>query len=140
MEMISMVAKTKLLIGAFIEKDGKILLVKNKGEWDLPTSTLDKGINILNDLKRDVKALTGLNVEAESVVGIYENLLEENVLVRIYFKTKLLDGEVNNGEWFSLDDIYKLTKEEVGPIMDVVDSYRLEKFVPLKFIEKFKGV
>ena len=132
--------KTTLLIGAFIEKDGKILLVKNKGEWDLPTSTLDKGVNILDDLKRDMKELTGFDVEAEAVAGIFENLIGEDVLVRIYFKTKLKGGEEKTGKWFEFNEIYKLDGSEVGPITEAVDNFRLKKFVPLDFIEKFKGI
>jgi len=129
----------KFLIGAIIERDGKILLIKDKGEWNLPVSKLDKGVNILEDLKIDMKKLVGLDVEAEAVCGIFENIMDEEELVRIYFKVKLLGGKSKTGKWFTLKEIYDMKSEERGPITDPLDEYRLEKFVPLGFIKKFTG-
>jgi ADP-ribose pyrophosphatase YjhB (NUDIX family) len=132
--------KTTLNVGAFIEKDGKILLVKKKGKWELPLSKLDKGVNILKDLIRDMETLTGFVVEPDAVVGIFEDLLEKEQIIRIYFKTKIIGGEQKAGEWFTIKDIQNMDIEERGRISSPVDNYRLEKFVPLDFIEKFKGV
>jgi 8-oxo-dGTP diphosphatase len=129
----------KFKIGAFVQEDDRVLLIKKNDLWDLPESNLDKGINIISDLKRDVKSETGLEIEPESVVAIFEDLLKKSEQTRIYFKAKIVGGKVKENKnfgWFTISDMESM---EVDPtIKNAIDNYRLGKFIPMDFIEKFK--
>jgi len=129
----------KFKIGAFVQEDDRVLLIKKNDLWDLPESNLDKGINIISDLKRDVKSETGLEIEPESVVAIFEDLLKKSEQTRIYFKAKIVGGKVKENKnfgWFTVSDMESM---EVDPtIKNAIDNYRLGKFIPMDFIEKFK--
>jgi len=73
------------------------------------------------------------------VVAIFEDLLKKSEQTRIYFKAKIVGGKVKENKnfgWFTISDMESM---EVDPtIKNAIDNYRLGKFIPMDFIEKFK--
>src|SRR3989338_7280237 len=68
--------QTFCAVGGIIEREGKILLVKeaatsDKGKWNMPAGWLDVGENPLHAVVREVKEETGLDFEPEHLVGVY---------------------------------------------------------------------
>ena len=93
------------VVGAIIEKDGKILLVQEtkpavKGMWNHPAGWLDVKENPLDAVKREVKEETGFDFAPENVLGIYSFAKPEagvvHHAVKIIFIGKIL-GE--HGEY-----------------------------------------
>jgi hypothetical protein len=140
-----MTKKAKILIGSFIEKDNKVLLIKNKeGKWDLPISELDSGKNILTDLKADMKKILGTAIEPQAVTGIYEDIDSGFHLanIRIFFKAKPTGkiAEKLEKKWVIPSEVLAMNIREIGRIVSPMDDYMLGNFLPLEAIEKFKNV
>lgn len=114
-----------IVVGAIIEDNGKILLVKeaktiDKGLWNQPAGWLDKGENIIEAVKREVKEETGLNFEPKKVLGIY-SLLRKNHpklktdlhVVKIIFSGKIIGDmkinfdpdEILEAKWFTVKEL-----------------------------------
>lgn len=92
---------------AFIRRDGKILLVResgnykdgvNVGQYDVPGGRLDPNETLLDGLQREVREETGLGVSSaeqffqESVVVKKND--EEWHITRNYFACDAMDGDV----------------------------------------------
>lgn len=64
------------VVGAILEKNGKILLVKEiksiaKDKWNHPAGWLDVGENPIDEVKREVKEETGFDFVPKNILGIY---------------------------------------------------------------------
>ncbi len=113
-----------IIIGAIIEDNGRILLVKeagvDKGLWNQPGGWLDKGEDIIKAVKREVKEETGLNFKPEKVLGIY-SLVRKNHRkmkmdihpIKIIFSGKIIGDikmnfdpeEILEAKWFTLKEL-----------------------------------
>lgn len=65
-----------IVIGAFIVRDGKVLLVKenhapDKGKWNIPAGKLDYGENPSEAVIREVFEETGLEFKPMAVLGLH---------------------------------------------------------------------
>jgi len=65
-----------IVIGAFIVRDGKVLLVQENhlpdaGKWNIPAGKLDYGENPLEAVKREVFEEAGLTFEPQSILGLH---------------------------------------------------------------------
>ena len=84
--------QTFCAVGAIIEKDGKILLVKEgqgreKGKWNHPAGWLDVGENPVEAAAREVKEESGYDFTPENILGVYS-------LVKKYFLD--ISGEIHH--------------------------------------------
>ena len=64
------------VVGAIIEKDGKILLVQEtkpavKGMWNHPAGWLEVNEDPKEAVKREIKEETGFDFEPKNILGIY---------------------------------------------------------------------
>jgi 8-oxo-dGTP diphosphatase len=67
-------------VGAVIEQDGKVVLVRRKfeplaGQWSLPGGRLELGETLEAGLAREMKEETGLDVEVGPVVDVFDRIL-----------------------------------------------------------------
>jgi len=65
-----------VVIGAFIVRDGKVLLVQenhlpDKGKWNIPAGKLDYGENPTEAVVREVFEETGLDFKPTSILGFH---------------------------------------------------------------------
>ncbi|MBU0979414.1 MAG: NUDIX domain-containing protein [Nanoarchaeota archaeon] len=113
--------EVKVICWAVVEKDGKILLVQEKkehckGKWNYPAGRLDLDEDIFSAAVREVKEETGLDVELEGLIGIYQHKsIRGNCIVMIHFKASVIGGEMKHNEdelldvrWFTPEEMRKL--------------------------------
>ena len=63
------------VVGAILEKDGKILLVKEvkeeaKGQWSHPAGWIEVGENLIESIKREVKEESGYDFKPTHIIGV----------------------------------------------------------------------
>lgn len=110
----------------FVYKDDKILMVKSKRRgWEFPGGISEKGEAIIDCLKREIFEESGIKVEAQTLIGVYQRLnlkkghgpLEGEMLpaVTVFtFKCKYIDGiektsdESEEVKWFNIKEIDKI--------------------------------
>ncbi len=112
----------KHIAGCILQKDGKYLLVQEKrpdvyGKWNLPAGHVDPGEAIIDAAVREVREETGLTVVAGKEV-FSESLPERGREFHI-FTAQITSGtlsvqpeEILDAQWFSLDEIYQLQKDD----------------------------
>src|SRR3989344_8426254 len=145
-----------VVVGAIIEKDGRILLVKEglgteKGKWNQPAGWLEVGESPIEAIKKEVKEETGFDFEPSGLVGIY-SLVNEYLEpkysatphpVKLIYRGNIVGGELikNNEEiaetkWFTPEVISKMNREELREmgIVDEVKDYFAGRSFPLDII------
>lgn len=124
------------VVGAILEKDGKILLVKEakeiaKGMWSHPAGWIDVGENPIKAVKREVKEETCFDFEPTHILGIY-SLFKENLKqkfgvtphgIKIIFIGKIsndgtvnLHDDVSETKWFTSEEIYQMDMDTLRDI------------------------
>lgn len=111
----------KIIVAALIEKNDKILLIKerledNKEHWIVPGGTVEFGESLEEALKREIKEETGLVVDAVKYIdfteAIYVNYDYHTVI--FFFSTKplneniTLDQKILDAQFFKKEEIKKL--------------------------------
>lgn len=139
--------------GAIIEKDGKVLLVKegstspDPGKWNQPCGWIDLGEDPIAAVKREVKEETGLEFEPTGLVGIYS--LDKNRPDGTHHVIKLIflgrvsgnvnqasNEEINEIGWFTQSQIEKMDLQTLRDldIKQEVRDYFAGKNYPLDII------
>lgn len=109
------------VVGALIERGGKILLVKEtkataKDKWSHPAGWLEVGENAVEAVKREVHEETGFDFKPESILGLYFLIKNEggaiHHCVKIIFlgsvsekETAGLADDVSETKWFRPEEI-----------------------------------
>jgi len=139
------------VVGAIIEKDGKILLVKEnkntaKGKWSHPAGWIDIEENAIDAVKREVKEETGFDFEPKNVLGIYVLVKQEmddlHHAIKIIFtgeisenQQEFMQDEISEVKWFTPEEIYDMGKElRDFDIKQMVKGYFSGKKYPLNII------
>lgn len=144
--------------GAIIEKDGRILLVKegfkgpDSGKWNQPAGWIEVGEDPLEAVKKEVKEEAGLDFEPTGLIGVYslhrQDLKQElgatPHALKFIFRGKIIGGELkHDGEeiaelgWFSPEEIETM-KIDVLRDLDIkkeVRDYLAGKSYPLDIIK-----
>lgn len=115
-----------IVTGALVEKDGKILLVKEGkprayGLWNIPAGHLDKGENPIDGAKREAKEETGYDIEINGLLGVYvgSSARTANLTrIKIIFRASVIGGELN----FPKDEILEVKWFEPSKILAMEDS------------------
>jgi len=118
------------VVGAIIEKDGKILLVKeaktlDAGKWSHPAGWIDVGEDPIVAAKREVKEETGFDFRPTHLLGIY-SLLKESFqekhgflpqAIKLIFigdisnQSEELHEDISEIKWFTPEEIYEMDEE-----------------------------
>src|SRR5690348_17307163 len=86
---------------AFIEKDGKVLVLKHAHGLDFPGGKIQAGhLDFENELKREVREETGLEIEVGEAFNVWHTKFPKNGhnIYLVGFKCKYLTGEVKLSE------------------------------------------
>jgi 8-oxo-dGTP pyrophosphatase MutT (NUDIX family) len=146
--------------GAIIEKEGKILLVKEleekaKNLWNHPAGWIEIGNNPIEVVKKEVKEETGFNFEPQCIIGIYSlfktNLKEKFGImphgIKIIFSGEIsqeseghLTEEIAETQWFKPDEIYQMDIQTLRDmdIKIIIRDYFEGKRYPLDLITHTK--
>jgi len=112
----------KLVAGCILQKEGKYLLVQEKlpkayGKWNLPAGHVDPGESTAAAAVREVQEETGLTVAVDKEV--FSEAIPERGREFHIFAAKIVGGtlvvqpdEIMDAQWFSLDEIYQLQKDD----------------------------
>jgi ADP-ribose pyrophosphatase YjhB (NUDIX family) len=133
------------VVGAILERDGKILLVKeaqkiDHGKWSHPAGWIDVGENPIEAVKRDTKEESGFDFEPTHILGIYSLLRKgkEKELgaiphaIKIIFignisdkQSKELHEDVSETKWFTPEEIYQMDSKTLRDvdIKEMVKAY-----------------
>jgi len=112
-------------VGAFIEKNGSVLLVKRehepgKGKWSLLGGLVNLGEKIRDAIKREVEEEVGLKVDVVNIVDVFDSIeYDDKGRVRFHyviigFMVKAIGGEVRGSKeasqvkWFNVGELKNL--------------------------------
>lgn len=149
--------QTHNVVGAIIEKGGRILLIKeagtiDKGKWNQPAGWLEVGEDPIHAVKKEVREETGFDYEPEALLGIYSLVKKQRIInekridshgVKLIFKGKFSgeEGRYDKTEivetrWFEPKDIYAMDSSTLRDldIKQEVKDYFAGKSFPLDVI------
>ena len=144
--------QTFVVVGAIIEKDGKILLVKElkesaKDKWNHPAGWIDVGENPIDAAKREVKEETGYDLVPTNVLGLYSIVGKEIGImkhaIKIIFTGKIseergefMKDEIGETKWFTPEEIEAMDSNTLRDldIKQMVKDYFSGKRYPLDLI------
>ncbi len=154
--MPRVLSQTFGVVGAIIEKGGKILLVretteKDKNKWNHPAGWIEVGEDPIETVKREVKEEAGLRFTPTHILGVYslfrKDLKKEfNVTphpIKIIFigniskkKTTRLSDDISETKWFLPKEIAKMDKNTLRDldIKKMVKDYFAGKRYPLELL------
>lgn len=112
----------KVISGCIIEKDGKILMVKEAnpicyGKWNFPAGIVDEGEKIQEAAHREVFEETGCEVQLQGVlpiVSVETPSGETHVLIRFMAKITKENisfdkNEILEVSWLTIEEIKKMS-------------------------------
>ena len=143
-------------VGAILEKDGKVLLIKeaggrDKGKWNQPAGWIDVGQNPFDMVIQEVREETGLAFTPTHILGVYSLVRKDHegadgnlphAIKLIYTGEFQETGQKPNPEeilelgWFLPEEIYSMNSEILRD-MDIkkeVKDYFEGKRYPLETV------
>jgi ADP-ribose pyrophosphatase YjhB (NUDIX family) len=156
--MVRVLTQTFGVVGGLLERDGKILLVREAGrkgsdygKWSHPAGWIEVGENPIEAVKREVQEESGFSFTPQYVLGVY-SLVRRDIekelgaaphAIKIIFIGDIseiqngnLQGDVSEARWFSPDEIYSMGQETLRDldIKQMVRDYFAGRKFPLKII------
>ena len=140
----------KIIVGGIIEKDNKILMVKeakNKcyGKWNVPAGHLEDGETIFEGAIREIFEETGCKVRLKKMLPIMSVEIENTKFMIITFTTELLEEKISfNKEeildvnWISKEELKNMTSKNLRDeklIKCILKMLLENKLYPLDVIE-----
>lgn len=138
----------KVIVGGIIEKDNKILMVKEAkkkcyGKWNVPAGHLEDGETIFEGTIREIFEETGCRVRLKKMLPIM-SIESENIMI-ITFTTELLEEKISfNKEeilevkWISKEELENMNSETLRDeklIKRTLKMLNENKLYPLDTIE-----
>ena len=115
----------EIIVGGIIEKDNKILMVKEAkkkcyGKWNVPAGHLENGETIFEGAIREIFEETGCKVRLKNVLPIMSKDIEDTTLIIITFTTELLEENISfnkegilDVKWISKKELINMTDKEL---------------------------
>lgn len=114
----------KVDVRAFIQQDGKVLLVEDSvsKEWSLPGGYAEVGISAKENVLKEVLEETGLEVVVDELKAVFDTNLREDIpqlfqYYKLVFSCTIIGGqlvensETSNMGFFELDQLPKLSEK-----------------------------
>lgn len=151
----------KIIVGGIIEKDNKILMVKEAkkkcyGKWNVPAGHLENGETIFEGAIREIFEETGCKVRLKNVLPIMSKDIEDTTLIIITFTTELLEEnisfnkeEILDVKWISKKELINMTDKELRDekrikitlqMLEENKAYPLDTIKILEYINSWKGL
>ncbi|MBI4363263.1 MAG: NUDIX domain-containing protein [Candidatus Doudnabacteria bacterium] len=149
-------SQTFAVVGAILEKDGKILFIKeadptpDQGKWSHPAGWIDPGENPIEAAKREVKEESGYDFEPTALLGIYSLVRKDRTdklpdvphAIKLLFVGTISDQQSElasdsaETKWFSPEEIYAMDAQTLRDvdIKQAVKDYFAGKRYPLEVI------
>lgn len=116
----------KVAVGVVVEDAGRIVLVRRNHEprqgcWAFPSGFVDAGEVVEEAAIREVREETGLEVQLDSLIGVYSE--EDNPVVFVAYAGRVIDGvlvagdEAYEARFFEPDDLPALAFDHDEGIM-----------------------
>ena len=140
----------KIIVGGIIEKDNKILMVKEAkkkcyGKWNVPAGHLEDGETIFEGAIREIFEETGCKVRLKKMLPIMSGEIENTKFMIITFTTELLEEKISfNKEeildvnWISKEELKNMTSKNLRDeklIKCILKMLLENKLYPLDVIE-----
>ena len=140
----------EIIVGGIIEKDNKILMVKEAkkkcyGKWNVPAGHLENGETIFEGAIREIFEETGCKVRLKNVLPIMSKDIEDTTLIIITFTTELLEEnisfnkeEILDVKWILKEELKNMTSENLRDeklIKSTLKMLEENKLYPLDVIE-----
>lgn len=119
-------ATPKLDVRAFIVKDNKLLLVKERSDnlWTLPGGWIDVNESPSESVIREVREETGLNVRVTRLLALWDKLKHDHPpqwphTYKVFFLCEIISGEMKDNleiseiNFFSMDRLPNLSMHRV---------------------------
>ena len=151
----------EIIVGGIIEKDNKILMVKEAkkkcyGKWNVPAGHLENGETIFEGAIREIFEETGCKVRLKNVLPIMSKDIEDTTLIIITFTTELLEenisfnkDEILDVKWISKEELINMTDKELRDekrikitlqMLEENKAYPLDTIKILEYINSWKGL
>ncbi len=132
-------------VEAFLKRArGKFLLLKRsgkypgiEGQWDVPGGRIEKGVSLIENLRREIEEETGLTTKGEPTLlapqDIFINSEPKKHVVRLTYLASVedgnptLDSEHTDFTWADLDEIKKLSNLDPY-VREIVENILAKKF------------
>ncbi len=148
-----------IVVGGFLVRDGKILLIQenhfpDKGKWNVPAGKLNVGEHIIDAAIREVREEAGLGFTPKAILGIHsiyrKDASVEVHALRIIFvgdsagDVDLSNGEPVNGEaeisdytWLSPEKILEMDDSlfRYHDIKKLTENFLSNKTYPLEILQ-----
>jgi len=131
------------VVGAILERDGKILLVKEAqgvdyGKWSHPAGWIDVGEDPIEAVKRETKEESGFDFKPTHILGIYSLLRKDKEkelgaiphAIKIIFigdiskeQSKELYEDISETKWFTPEAIYQMDSKTLRDV-DIKEMVR----------------
>lgn len=151
----------EIIVGGIIEKDNKILMVKEAkkkcyGKWNVPAGRLENGETIFEGAIREIFEETGCKVRLNKVLPIISKDIEDTTLIIITFTTELLEEKISfnkeeilDVKWISKDELMNMADKELRDgkrikttlqMLEENKTYPLDAINILEYINSWKGL
>ena len=140
----------EIIVGGIIEKDNKILMVKEAkkkcyGKWNVPAGHLEDGETIFEGAIREIFEETGCKVRLKNVLPIINKEWENTTFLLITFTTELLEEnisfnkeEILDVKWISKEELKNMRSENLRDeqlIKCILKMLEENKLYPLDLIK-----
>jgi 8-oxo-dGTP diphosphatase len=107
--------------GIVVDGEGRALLVRRRdnGHWEPPGGILELDEPITAGVRREVREETGLDVEVESLTGVYKNMTRG--IVALVFRCRPVGGTLEPTDEAS--DFIWATRDQIGDL--VTEAYAI---------------
>lgn len=148
-----------IVVGAFIVREGKLLLIQenhppDKGKWNIPAGKLDFGENPLDAAKREAFEEAGIDFTPTALLGIH-SVYRQDVPGEIHALRLVFVGEANNDvnlehgdavdglaeiadyKWLAPDEVLMMNDElfRYRDVKNLVRDYMDQKQYPLELLK-----